>query len=145
MLTLPFTIRSLRDQIGDSLRLRNIDCVASLHVDGCRSGALRHETLRIWRDHLVIGGDKITGRLALPRGIGHRAVECVQSQGTWETPMNSASPGSTSAAKESANFPGSRKRKPSCGGMIGGTGAPGTGSLIRVPTDSPLSRVNAVT
>src|ERR1700677_288739 len=57
---------------------------------------------------------------------------------TWESPMKAARPGSTSAANESANFAGSRSRKPSCGGKIGGAGVPGTGSLINAPTDSPL-------
>jgi hypothetical protein len=33
----------------------------------------------------------------------------------------------------------SGNKKPSCGGSIGGTGAPGGGSLISDPTDSPLS------
>src|ERR1700678_3390102 len=31
--------------------------------------------------------------------------------GTWESPMKAARPGSTSAANESANFVGSRKKK----------------------------------
>src|SRR5258706_15232556 len=64
--------------------------------------------------------------------------------GTWESAMNAAFPTSTSAANEAGNFALSRKRKPSCGGRIGGTGAPGGGSLIRVETDSPLSGANAV-
>ena len=42
-------------------------------------------------------------------------------------------------------FPVSRKRKPACGGKIGGTGAPGGGSLMRVATDSPASGTNAAT
>jgi hypothetical protein len=35
-------------------------------------------------------------------------------------------------------------RKPSLGGRIGGTGAPGGGLAISVFTDSPLSGANAV-
>src|SRR6202521_5697914 len=64
--------------------------------------------------------------------------------GTWESAMNAAFSGSTSAAKEAGNFALSRNKKPSCGGSIGGTGAPGSGSLISDPTDSPLSGAKAV-
>src|SRR2546430_17592328 len=59
--------------------------------------------------------------------------------GTWELAMNVAVSTSTSAAKEKWNFAGSRNKKPSFGGRIGGTGAPGGGSLIRDDTDLPLS------
>src|SRR5919112_6764039 len=64
-------------------------------------------------------------------------------QGTWESAMKAAFSASTSAANEAANFALSRKRKPSCGGKIGGTGASGGGSLISELTDSPLSGANA--
>src|SRR6266496_4894101 len=64
-------------------------------------------------------------------------------QGTCESAMNSALSLATSAAKEAENFALSRNRKPSCGGNIGGTGAPGGGSLISDPTDSPLSGAKA--
>src|ERR1700676_5317831 len=47
--------------------------------------------------------------------------------GTWESAMNAAFSGSTSAAKEAGNLALSRNKKPSCGGSIGGTGAPGCG------------------
>src|ERR1700741_3650233 len=63
--------------------------------------------------------------------------------GTWESAMNAAFSGSTSAAKIVANFALSRSRKPSGGGSIGGPGAPGGGSLISDPTDSPLSGAKA--
>src|SRR6266436_2973050 len=64
--------------------------------------------------------------------------------GTWESAMNAAVSGSTSAANEARNFALSRNRYPSCGGRIGGTGAPGGGSLMSVATDSPLSGAKAV-
>src|SRR5690349_11309073 len=64
-------------------------------------------------------------------------------QGTWESAMNSALPSSTSAAKEAGNFALSRNRYPSCGGRIGGTGAPGGGFLMSDDTDSPRSGANA--
>ena len=47
------------------------------------------------------------------------------------------------AAKEVANRAESRNRKPSCGGRIGGTGAPGGGSLMSEETDSPRSGAKA--
>src|SRR5262245_59347482 len=64
-------------------------------------------------------------------------------QGVCDSPMNSASFGSTSAANDAANFALARYRKPSRGGRIGGTGAPGGGFLIRSATDSPLSGAKA--
>src|SRR5438876_11430970 len=45
--------------------------------------------------------------------------------------------------ERSGNFALSRNKKPSCGGSIGGTGAPGAGSLMSDPTDSPLSGAKA--
>jgi hypothetical protein len=58
--------------------------------------------------------------------------------------MNAAFSASTSPANEAANFALSRNRNPSCGGNIGGKGAPGEGSLISDDTDSPLSNAKAV-
>src|SRR2546430_4065108 len=45
--------------------------------------------------------------------------------GTWESAINAAFSASTSAANETENAFLSRNKKPSCGGRIGGTGAPG--------------------
>src|SRR5215510_15830537 len=64
-------------------------------------------------------------------------------QGTCESAMNAALSAFTSAANEAWNFALSSERYPSCGGRIGGTGAPGGGSLISDNTDSPLSGANA--
>src|ERR1700730_5289686 len=64
-------------------------------------------------------------------------------QGTCEFAMNSAFSGATSAAKLAANLALSSAKKPSWGGRIGGTGAPGGASLIRAATDSPRSGANA--
>ena len=44
--------------------------------------------------------------------------------GTWESAMKAAMSGSTSPANEAENSALSRNRYPSCGGRIGGTGAP---------------------
>src|ERR1700741_2418658 len=65
--------------------------------------------------------------------------------GTWESAMNAAVSPFTSAAKEATNLDLSSWRNPSRGGRIGGTGAPGLGSLIREATDSPRSGANAAT
>src|SRR5258705_6597343 len=64
--------------------------------------------------------------------------------GTCESAMNPALSPSTSAANEARNFVLSRNRKPSCGGNIGGTGAPGGGFWMSEETDSPLSGAKAV-
>src|SRR4051812_16764926 len=63
--------------------------------------------------------------------------------GTCESAMNAASSALTSAANDAWNLSRSRNRKPSCGGRMGGTGAPGGGLVIRVLTDSPLSGTKA--
>jgi hypothetical protein len=80
-----------------------------------------------------------------PDGAGSPTVPSSAStpQGTCESAMNAASRAGTSAANEAANFSRPRNRKPSCGGRIGGTGAPGGGSAISVLTDSPASGANA--
>jgi hypothetical protein len=57
--------------------------------------------------------------------------------------MNAASPAGRSPANDAWNLPRSRNRKPSRGGRIGGTGAPGAGFEVNVPTDSPASGANA--
>src|SRR5258708_7691535 len=63
--------------------------------------------------------------------------------GTCESAMNAACSAGTSPANEAWDFARSRKRKPSLGGRIGGTGAPGGGLAISVLTDSPRSGANA--
>src|SRR5437868_2983033 len=66
-------------------------------------------------------------------------------QGTLESAMKAAASGFTSPANEAGNFALSRKRYPSCGGRIGGWGAPGGGFAMSVDTDSPFSGANAAT
>src|SRR5258705_13567364 len=84
-------------------------------------------------------------QLGLVRHAGSLIVPLIapKPHGTWESAINAALSGSTSAAKEAGELGLSRNKKPSCGGSIGGTGAPGGGSLMSVPTDSPLSGANA--
>src|ERR1700730_13896441 len=93
------------------------------------------------------GGGIILSSVAIRYQLGlvfHEGVLTAPSrasnpQGTWEFAMNSAFSGATSRANDSANFALSSIRKPSTGGRIGGTGAPGAGLEISVPTDSPAS------
>src|SRR5437867_10091938 len=63
--------------------------------------------------------------------------------GSCESAMNAAFSSSTSAAKDAWNLALSRNRYPFRGGRIGGTAAPGGGSLISASTDSPLSGAKA--
>src|SRR6266436_6061792 len=63
--------------------------------------------------------------------------------GSCESAMNAAWSSSTSAAKDARNLVLSRNRYPFRGGRIGGTAAPGGGSLISASTDSPLSGAKA--
>src|SRR5277367_1813631 len=77
------------------------------------------------------------GTVILPAGAS-------TPHGTWLSAMKAAVFLSTSPAKEAANFALSRKRKPSFGGRMGGTGAPGGGLAMRVLTDSPASGAKAV-
>src|SRR5258708_35038558 len=50
--------------------------------------------------------------------------------GTCESAMNAAFSALTSPANEAGNFALSSRRYPSCGGLIRGTRAPSTGTLI---------------
>src|ERR671922_2324269 len=68
--------------------------------------------------------------LVLQAGAVIVPVSASTPQGTWELAMNAAVSASTSAAKAKWNFAGSRKRKPSFAGRIGGMGTPGDGSLL---------------
>src|SRR5688572_15506761 len=77
-------------------------------------------------------------------GVLTAPLRASNPQGTCELAMNSAFSGGTSPANASANFALSNMRKPSTGGRIGGTGAPGAGLAINVPTDSPASGAKPV-
>src|SRR6266480_6339999 len=81
--------------------------------------------------------------LALHAGSLILPLRAATPHGTWESAMNAAFSASTSPAKEAGNLALSRNRKPSWGGRIGGTGAPGGGSLMSDDTDSPLSGAKA--
>jgi hypothetical protein len=105
--------------------LRHIDRMAGRDLDNGRPRSRRHRLLG-WRgDPPVFGRNEVPARLGPPRRLADGATQGVEPQGTCESAMNAASSALTSAANESWNFSRSRKRKPSCGGRIGGTGAPG--------------------
>src|SRR5258705_7183077 len=76
-------------------------------------------------------------------GLVMGPASALTPHGTWDSAMKAAVSGFTSPANDAANFALSSRRKPSWGGRIGGTGAPGGGSLISVDTDSPLSGAKA--
>src|SRR5258708_7265989 len=102
---------------------------ARLDIARCASGGI---ILSLVVTRYQLGFDLHAGSvIASPRAW--------RPQGTCASAMNAAVSGATSAANDAGNFALSRNRKPSCGGRIGGTGAPGTGFLIMDATDSPLS------
>src|SRR4029434_278939 len=75
--------------------------------------------------------------LLLHAGSVTAPLSAATPQGTWEFAMNSALSLGRSPANASGNFPLSSRRNPSWGWRIGGTGAPGAGSLISAAADSP--------
>src|SRR3954452_4751805 len=94
---------------------------------------------------IIRSSDATRYQLGLLRQAGSLTAPLSAStpHGTWESAMNAAASAGTSAANERANLSRSRNRNPSRGGRIGGTGAPGGGSAIRVLTDSPASGAKA--
>src|ERR1700726_4774340 len=107
---------------------------ARLDIARCASGGIILSSVAI---RYQLGFFLHAGSLILP-------LRASTPHGTWESAINAAFSVFTSPAKEAANFALSSSRKPSCGGSIGGTGAPGGGSLMSVATDSPLSGAKAV-
>src|SRR5260221_10005974 len=106
---------------------------ARFDIARCASGGI---ILSSVETRYQLGFDLHAGSLTAPSSAA-------TPHGTCESDMNAAVSGLTSAANDARNFARSRNRKPSCGGRIGGTGAPGGGFLIRADTDSPLSGANA--
>src|SRR5262245_37254685 len=104
-------------------------------MDLCASGAIIRSSVAI---RYQLGLDFHAGSLIVP-------FSACTPHGTWAWAMNAAFSGSTSAANDAVNLALSSSKCPSFAGTIGGTGAPGTGFLISVPTDSPLSGAKAVT
>src|SRR5207247_2916452 len=84
-----------------------------LDMARCASGGI---ILSLVATRYQLGLDRHAGSVTAP-------FNASRPQGTCASAMNAAPSGATSAAKAAANFALSRNRKPSCGGMIGGTGA----------------------
>src|SRR5258706_4100129 len=114
----------------------------SVTVDPARSAIAR------WAGGGIMWSSVATRyQLGLTRHAGSviEPARALTPQGTWESAMNAAWAADTSPANDAANLSRSRNKNPSTGGRIGGTGAPGGGSAMRVFTDSPLSGANAAT
>ena len=131
------------DERNHRVWLGHVDGVTGSGFDHFGIGSLGHEALRI--RGIIRSSVATRYQLGLVRHAGSVTAPARAStpQGTWESAMNAARSGLTSAANDAANLSLSRNRKPSCGGRMGGTGAPGGGSAMRVFTDSPRSGANA--
>src|ERR687897_510141 len=106
---------------------------ARVAINRCAGGGIMRSSVAT---KYQLGLDLQAGWLMVP-------VSASIPQGTWASAMKAAVSASTSAANDSANFSRSSSRKPSDGGRMGGTGAPGGGSLMSAATDSPASRAKA--
>src|SRR4029079_2157737 len=93
---------------------------ARFDIARCASGGIIRSLVAT---RYQLGFDRHAGCVMAP-------LNASRPQGTCASGLNSAELSWTSAANEAWNFERSRNRKPSCGGRIGGTGAPGSGSLI---------------
>src|SRR5580693_8236457 len=78
---------------------------------------------------IILSSVAITYQVGLVRHAGFVTApsSAWTPQGTCESARSAAIAGSRSAANDAANFARSSVRKPSVGGRIGGTGAPGGG------------------
>src|SRR5206468_8751993 len=68
------TLGGLFDKSCDSPGLRHVDGVATLDLNDGRASPLGHGTLRIRRNHLVVGSDQVPARLGLPRRFADLAA-----------------------------------------------------------------------
>src|SRR5437867_5455786 len=93
--------------------------VAPVRLDmaRCASGGI---ILSLVATRYQLGLDRHAGSVTAP-------FNASRPQGTCASAMKAATSCATSAANDSRNLALSRNRNPSCGGMIGGTGAPGGG------------------
>lgn len=143
----PAALRSaadgLLDEVGHRLGPGDVDGVAAGHLDGPGADPPGHGPLRGRGIIRSSAATRCQAGLVRQAGRDTAPLRVSKPQGTWESATNAAWPAGTSAANEAANLSRSRNRKPSRGGRMGGTGAPGGGSAMRVLTDSPLSGANA--
>src|SRR4029077_10422413 len=73
------TLGGLFDKSCERLRLRHIDGMAALDLNDRRARPLRHGTLGIRWDHLVVGSDQVPARLRLPRRLTDLTAESLQT------------------------------------------------------------------
>jgi hypothetical protein len=117
--------------------------VAARGLNHREAGPFGHGALRGLGNHPVVGRNQVPAGLGAPRGLGDRPAEGGYSPRDLRIGQDAACSAGRSEANDPANFPRSMSRKPSRGGRIGGTAAPGGGSAIKVFTDSPLSGATA--
>src|SRR6266576_2389264 len=121
--------RSLFNKICDRFWLRYVDGVASLDLNDRSTRALGHGTLGVRWNHLVLGGEQVPARLRPPRGLADRAANGPHAPRNLGISHERGFFRVHVGCERSGNFALSRNKKPSCGGSIGGTSAPGGGSL----------------
>src|SRR5438270_12009557 len=73
------TLGGLFDKSCDSPGLRHVDGVATLDLNDGRARPLGHGTLRISRNHLVVGSDQVPARPGLPRRLADLAAESLDA------------------------------------------------------------------
>src|SRR3989475_9469490 len=73
------TLCGLFDKSCDSLGLRHVDGVAALDLSDRRASPPGHGTLRIRRNHLVVGSDQVPARLGLPCRFADLAAESLHA------------------------------------------------------------------
>ena len=118
--------------------------MATRDLDDYRTRALGHKVLgRRW-NHLILGGDQIPTRLGPPCRLTDRATECLDTPRNLRVSHEGGLLRIHVGRERGGELCLVENRNPSCGGNIGGTGAPGGGSLISDDTDSPLSKAKAV-
>jgi DNA-binding CsgD family transcriptional regulator len=69
----------LPDQVGDGLRLGQVDGVAGRRLGHGGAGPLGHGVLGGRRDHVVVGGDQVPAGLVAPGRLADRAAERVDA------------------------------------------------------------------
>jgi hypothetical protein len=133
---------------------REVNSMASLYFYNFRTGALRHHPLCIRWNHFVVGRNQVPTGVGFPRWFAHHSAECLHAPGNLGISHKSGQARIHICGERSRELGTVQARNPSCGGRIGGTGAPGAwkasaragvGFLNSVSIDSLLSGANAAT
>ena len=134
----------LFDKGCHSCGLRHVDRMAAFNPDDCKARPLGHGALGGWRNHPVLDDDQIPARLGLPCWFADCTAESLHAPRDLGVGHDRSFLRLHVGRERGGELSLVEEQKPSCGGRIGGTGAPGGGSLMSVATDSPLSGANAV-